>query len=222
MFSPLSHKQACNVLYLNSVETECLTGPEAVSKATKCTLSQNPRPAATVVHFKVSSQGITLTDNKRRYDAGHLPAAATAVFPGIIFNQAELNRRGLEDRISQCANAFRLFFRRHYPISSVTFSSLDPQDQRSVRVPSKLNVPLLLITISLALVRPCIFLDFKYYLKVFCLHACFRSVQRLMAMVACLKETPSMTSLLWFLLSLCLLSVHPCFRWISSDSTPSK
>lgn len=63
--------QACNVLYLNSVETECLTGPEAVSKATKCTLSLNPRPAATVVHFKVSAQGITLTDNKRRYNIGY-------------------------------------------------------------------------------------------------------------------------------------------------------
>ncbi|XP_008276841.1 tensin-like C1 domain-containing phosphatase isoform X2 [Stegastes partitus] len=85
----LKQGAACNVLYLNSVETESLTGPEAVSKATKCTLALNPRPVATVVHFKVSSQGITLTDSKRR-----------------------------------------LFFRRHYPISSVTFSSLDPQDQR--------------------------------------------------------------------------------------------
>uniref|UniRef100_A0A3P8V368 Tensin 2b n=1 Tax=Cynoglossus semilaevis TaxID=244447 RepID=A0A3P8V368_CYNSE len=85
----LKQGAACNVLYLNSVETESLTGPEAVSKATKCTLSLNPRPVATVVHFKVSSQGITLTDNKRR-----------------------------------------LFFRRHYPLSSVTFSSLDPQDKR--------------------------------------------------------------------------------------------
>uniref|UniRef100_A0A671XAU2 Tensin-2-like n=1 Tax=Sparus aurata TaxID=8175 RepID=A0A671XAU2_SPAAU len=85
----LKQGAACNVLYLNSVETESLTGPEAVSKATKCTLALSPRPAATVVHFKVSSQGITLTDSKRR-----------------------------------------LFFRRHYPISSVTFSSLDPQDQR--------------------------------------------------------------------------------------------
>ncbi|XP_061688105.1 tensin-2-like [Syngnathoides biaculeatus] len=85
----LKQGAACNVLYLNSVETESLTGPEAVSKATKCTLALSPRPAATMVHFKVSSQGITLTDSKRR-----------------------------------------LFFRRHYPISSVTFSSLDPQDQR--------------------------------------------------------------------------------------------
>ncbi|XP_017278380.1 tensin-2 isoform X2 [Kryptolebias marmoratus] len=85
----LKQGAACNVFYLNSVETESLTGPEAVSKATKCTMALNPRPVPTVVHFKVSSQGITLTDSKRR-----------------------------------------LFFRRHYPISSVTFSSLDPQDQR--------------------------------------------------------------------------------------------
>ncbi|XP_061841677.1 tensin-2-like isoform X2 [Nerophis lumbriciformis] len=85
----LKQGAACSVLYLNSVETESLTGPEAVSKAAKCTLALSPRPSATVVHFKVSCQGITLTDSKRR-----------------------------------------LFFRRHYPISSVTFSSLDPQDQR--------------------------------------------------------------------------------------------
>ncbi|XP_061583712.1 tensin-2-like isoform X2 [Cololabis saira] len=85
----LKQGAACNVLYLNSVETESLTGPEAVSKATKCTLALHPRPVATVVHFKVSSQGVTLTDSKRR-----------------------------------------IFFRRHYPISSVTFSSLDPQNQR--------------------------------------------------------------------------------------------
>ncbi|XP_028432042.1 tensin-2 isoform X1 [Perca flavescens] len=85
----LKQGAACNVLYLNSVETESLTGPEAISKATKCTLGLSPRPVATVVHFKVSAQGITLTDSKRR-----------------------------------------LFFRRHYPINSVTFSSLNPQDQR--------------------------------------------------------------------------------------------
>ncbi|KAM4740177.1 LOW QUALITY PROTEIN: tensin-2-like [Anableps anableps] len=85
----LKQGAACNVLYLNSVETESLTGPEAVSKAIKCTKALNPRPVPTVVHFKVSSQGITLTDSKRR-----------------------------------------LFFRRHYSINSVTFSSLDPKDQR--------------------------------------------------------------------------------------------
>ncbi|XP_056128814.1 tensin-2-like [Lampris incognitus] len=85
----LKQGAACNVLYLNSVETESLTGPQAISKATRSTLALRPRPTATVVHFKVSTQGITLTDSKRR-----------------------------------------LFFRRHYPISSVTFSSVDPDDQR--------------------------------------------------------------------------------------------
>lgn len=122
----LTHKQACNVLYLNSVETESLTGPEAVSKATKYTLSLNPRPAATVVHFKVSAQGITLTDNKRRYNFG-----------GIVFLVPSLWL--LSSKVFKCANAIRLFFRRHYPISSVTFSSLDPQDQRWVRAASNLN-----------------------------------------------------------------------------------
>lgn len=80
---------ACNVLLLNSVETESLTGPQAISKATAATYSRNPRPAPTVVHFKVSMQGITLTDSQRR-----------------------------------------LFFRRHYPVSSVTFCNVDPQDRR--------------------------------------------------------------------------------------------
>ncbi|MEQ2162705.1 hypothetical protein GOODEAATRI_022547, partial [Goodea atripinnis] len=56
----------CNVLYLNSVETESLTGPQAIAKATDATLGRNPRPSATVVQFKVTSQGITLTDNQRR------------------------------------------------------------------------------------------------------------------------------------------------------------
>lgn len=57
---------ACNVLYLNSVETESLTGPQAIAKAAGATMCQDPRPSATVVHFKVSSQGITLTDSQRR------------------------------------------------------------------------------------------------------------------------------------------------------------
>ncbi|XP_035513290.1 tensin-2 [Morone saxatilis] len=85
----LKQGAACNVLYLNSVETESLTGPQAIAKATDASLNRNPRPAATVVQFKVTSQGITLTDSQRR-----------------------------------------VFFRRHYPVNSVTFSSIDPKDRR--------------------------------------------------------------------------------------------
>lgn len=58
---------ACNVWYLGSVEMESLTGVQAVQKATSMSLSSDPPPSSTVVHFKVSSQGITLTDNQRKW-----------------------------------------------------------------------------------------------------------------------------------------------------------
>ncbi|XP_029981074.1 tensin-1-like [Sphaeramia orbicularis] len=45
---------------------ESLTGPQAVAKAISETLATNAPPPATIVHFKVSSQGITLTDNHRK------------------------------------------------------------------------------------------------------------------------------------------------------------
>ncbi|KAG7275159.1 hypothetical protein CRUP_015813, partial [Coryphaenoides rupestris] len=62
----LKQGAACNVWFLGSVEMESLTGIQAVQKATSMTLSAEPLPTSTVVHFKVSSQGITLTDNQRR------------------------------------------------------------------------------------------------------------------------------------------------------------
>ncbi|XP_036056289.1 tensin-3 isoform X2 [Onychomys torridus] len=88
----LKQGAACNVWYLNSVEMESLTGHQAVQKALSMTLVQEPPPVSTVVHFKVSAQGITLTDNQRK-----------------------------------------LFFRRHYPVSSVIFCALDPQDRKWIK-----------------------------------------------------------------------------------------
>ncbi|KAM4560094.1 tensin-1 isoform 2-T2 [Odontesthes bonariensis] len=80
---------ACNVLYVNSVDMESLTGPQAIAKAISQTLAANPLPAATTVHFKVSTQGITLTDSQRK-----------------------------------------IFFRRHYPINTVTYCDIDPQERK--------------------------------------------------------------------------------------------
>ncbi|XP_025900568.1 tensin-2-like, partial [Nothoprocta perdicaria] len=57
---------ACSVLYLGSADTESLTGPQAVGKAAGAVLARGPRPPACPVHFKVSAQGITLTDRQRR------------------------------------------------------------------------------------------------------------------------------------------------------------
>ncbi|XP_060900762.1 tensin-3-like [Labrus mixtus] len=85
----LKQGAACNVWYLCSVEMESLTGVQAVQKATSMTLNADPSPTSTVVHFKVSSQGITLTDNQRK-----------------------------------------LFFRRHYNVSTVIFCALDPQERK--------------------------------------------------------------------------------------------
>ncbi|XP_068102198.1 tensin-1 isoform X3 [Hyperolius riggenbachi] len=85
----LKQGAACNVLFVNSIEMESLTGPQAIAKTIAETLSADPQPSATIVHFKVSSQGITLTDNQRK-----------------------------------------LFFRRHYPLNTITFCDLDPQERK--------------------------------------------------------------------------------------------
>ncbi|CAG9837483.1 unnamed protein product [Diabrotica balteata] len=68
---------------------ESLTGPEAIKKAVMQLFQKNPLPGTAVVHFKVSDQGVTLTDNKRK-----------------------------------------LFFRKHYPINTVSHCGLDPADHK--------------------------------------------------------------------------------------------
>lgn len=79
----LSLGAACNVLFVNSVDTECLTGNEAVDKAVTVTLAMTPTPMTTVVHFKVSSQGITLTDtNRKLFFRRHYPFDAVT-FAGL-------------------------------------------------------------------------------------------------------------------------------------------
>ena len=57
---------ACNVHYLFTMETDQLTGPQAVRKTVSQLFLTRPLPAPAVVHFKVSGQGITLTDQARK------------------------------------------------------------------------------------------------------------------------------------------------------------
>ncbi|KAH8359027.1 hypothetical protein KR093_004003 [Drosophila rubida] len=75
------HKQlmaqgaACNVLYLYQTDMESLTGNEAVQKSVYLMLSEQKRPIPLEVHFKVSAEGITLTDNSRKqFFRRHYPA----------------------------------------------------------------------------------------------------------------------------------------------------
>ena len=53
-------------LYLSSVSVETLTGALAIRKAILTTLERDVLPTPTVVHFKVTEQGITLTDLQRK------------------------------------------------------------------------------------------------------------------------------------------------------------
>lgn len=92
---------ACNVLYLYTLDTESLTGPQAIKKAVHHMFSTRPLPTATVVHFKVSGQGITLTDNKRQ-----------------------------------------LFFRRHYPVATISYCGLDPDDHRWSQKSDETGMPI--------------------------------------------------------------------------------
>ena len=85
----LSLGAACNVLYLFSMETDSLTGPSAIKKAVSQLMLTRPKPHATLVHFKVSSQGITLTDHGRK-----------------------------------------LFFRKHYNTTAISFCGIDSEDRR--------------------------------------------------------------------------------------------
>ena len=119
-FNPTPHPAACSVLYLTSVETESLTGPQAVARASSAALSCSPRPTPAVVHFKVSAQGITLTDNQRKYVCQIKPLGDPRHRPRGPQFLADLPH----------PRPYRLFFRRHYPVNSITFSSTDPQDRR--------------------------------------------------------------------------------------------
>ncbi|NWU22431.1 TENS4 protein, partial [Dyaphorophyia castanea] len=78
--SPLSlaRKTAvCNVLYLSSVNVETLTGAPAILKGISCTLELETLPTPTLVHFRVTEQGITLTDVQRKvFFRRHYPLAA--------------------------------------------------------------------------------------------------------------------------------------------------
>ncbi|XP_028930399.1 tensin-4 [Ornithorhynchus anatinus] len=72
----LNRSAACNVLYLNSIGVETLSGALAVRKAVSATLELETLPVPAAVHFKVTHQGITLTDIQRKvFFRRHYPLA---------------------------------------------------------------------------------------------------------------------------------------------------
>ncbi|KAK3546363.1 hypothetical protein QTP70_025771 [Hemibagrus guttatus] len=90
----LKQGAACNVWFLGSVEMESLTGYHAVQKATTDLLSSESAPSSTVVHFKVSSQGITLTDNQRKLFFRRHYAVNTVIFCALDPQDRKWRRDG--------------------------------------------------------------------------------------------------------------------------------
>ncbi|XP_069809002.1 tensin-4 [Dendropsophus ebraccatus] len=85
----LKNSAACNVLYLNSISTETLTGSSAIQKAVSIIFERADNIVPTIVNFKAADQGVILTDVQRK-----------------------------------------VFFRRHYPVSSLSFCSVDPEHRK--------------------------------------------------------------------------------------------
>uniref|UniRef100_A0A8C3DDP5 Tensin 3 n=1 Tax=Corvus moneduloides TaxID=1196302 RepID=A0A8C3DDP5_CORMO len=95
----LKQGAACNVWYLNSVEMESLTGYQAVQKALSMTLMQDPSPVSTVVHFKVSAQGITLTDNQRKLFFRRHYSVNTVIFCALDPQDRKWMKDGLSAKV---------------------------------------------------------------------------------------------------------------------------
>lgn len=78
---PVIPSAACNVLYLYQSDVESLTGDEAVRRAVHEMYSRKALPIPLEVQFKVSQQGITLTDNTRtQFLRRHYPARNVSHF----------------------------------------------------------------------------------------------------------------------------------------------
>ncbi|XP_064277658.1 tensin-3 isoform X7 [Passer domesticus] len=95
----LKQGAACNVWYLNSVEMESLTGYQAVQKALSLTLMQDPSPVSTIVHFKVSAQGITLTDNQRKLFFRRHYSVNTVIFCALDPQDRKWVKDGLSAKV---------------------------------------------------------------------------------------------------------------------------
>lgn len=106
----LEQGAACNVLYLFSMNMESLTGDEAIRRTVHEMYWQPELPAPIEVHFKVSQNGITLTDNKRRaffrrhYTANNI--SFVGVDPDNRFFSVMANDEGLNRAVNKTLFAF--------------------------------------------------------------------------------------------------------------------
>uniref|UniRef100_A0A0K0DKA9 PTB domain-containing protein n=1 Tax=Angiostrongylus cantonensis TaxID=6313 RepID=A0A0K0DKA9_ANGCA len=107
----LEQGAACNVAYIGSMDCESLTGSECVRRAVARTVEDTQRGITrpVSVHFKVSSQGVTLTDNTRKvFFRRHFPVNSV-IFAGMDPSDRKFDNNIVIGFHEACMRSARIF-----------------------------------------------------------------------------------------------------------------
>ncbi|VDM81673.1 unnamed protein product [Strongylus vulgaris] len=132
---------ACNVAYIGSVDCESLTGSECVRRAVARTVEDTQRGLSrpVSVHFKVSSQGVTLTDNTRKvFFRRHFPVN-TVIFAGMDPADRKFDNYcviGFHDSCVRNARLFAIVARKPSSMENAchVFAEFEPEQPASAVV----------------------------------------------------------------------------------------
>ncbi|XP_067934783.1 tensin-1-like isoform X3 [Watersipora subatra] len=125
----LQRGAACHVIYMNEVDTESLTGPQAISRAVHQTFSKEVLET-TVATFKVSAEGITITDNNRKvFFRKHFPKDSIS-YCGVDSADRRFTQT-LENADIQEAKIFGFVAKRKGGNQCLLFAELDPEQPAS-------------------------------------------------------------------------------------------
>lgn len=130
----LEQGAACNVAYIGSVDCESLTGNECIRRAVAITVDDAQRGVTrpVSVHFKVSSQGVTLTDNTRKvFFRRHFPVNSV-IFAGMDPADRKFENYcviGFHDSCMKSARLFAIVARKPSSVENAchVFSEFEPE-----------------------------------------------------------------------------------------------
>ncbi|KAE9419310.1 hypothetical protein Angca_009186, partial [Angiostrongylus cantonensis] len=130
----LEQGAACNVAYIGSMDCESLTGSECVRRAVARTVEDTQRGITrpVSVHFKVSSQGVTLTDNTRKvFFRRHFPVNSV-IFAGMDPSDRKFDNNiviGFHEACMRSARIFAIVARKPSSVENAchVFSELEPE-----------------------------------------------------------------------------------------------
>ncbi|KAJ1371308.1 hypothetical protein KIN20_033237 [Parelaphostrongylus tenuis] len=130
----LEQGAACNVAYIGSMDCESLTGSECVRRAVARTVEDTQRGITrpVSVHFKVSSQGVTLTDNTRKvFFRRHFPVNSV-IFAGMDPADRKFDNNiviGFHEACMRSARIFAIVARKPSSVENAchVFAELEPE-----------------------------------------------------------------------------------------------